>query len=703
MASTTTVFHPDSFISSRDKIDRLVDLPVERFDHRKGLSSLQVHMTVFSGDGRLWAATPAGLACFDGVSLRLFGRKDGLANHGLRTIAVHPKTGHLWLGTDTGIEILDISKDQPKSLWANPIGTVSALGLQENNALIGSSLGLLTYVGNNELRPLQDLPEAKDTISKILPDKDGTYWVLGSATGLFRLSASFKKLNTEKIQIHIGAPNTLTKGPEGTILVGGTKGVCRLSKDGRVLDMRRLTAPVDALLWEQERIWLSLDQSLKSISYDLKDPLPPKTHMKNVVIYHILMDRFENIWLSTSGQALLKISNFRNTFVEDFPTDTGHVLSIFSDKTGRLIGGSAGLVLPSGNVILSNLEVWDVLRDSYGKIWCATDKGLYCTPNASLSFKYRHDDCRVVAAPCRALILFKENLYIASIRGLARIDATGVNEVHDPNGESFGYVYSLHIGPNGHLWIATLGKGVFLYDGQTMTSIEIDDMAENANVYALTHDKAGRLFLAHDNKITRRDSDKNCTTLYESPASVAAWSLGWMPGGNLIAGSSSGLMILDDTSGKVRHRIYGNFEDIPWEFTTSRSLAVIDKTKLYCGLGSGLRTVNPGDLISRNEAPVPRLAHIDWIGTKAILEGSTLQMPPGKWRLTIHISTEWLLDSCLMRYRLLGFDLDWSDYVDPGPVHYTSLPPGDYELEIELWSPLASHGPVTKLLNIQIG
>lgn len=700
MTATNTLFHPESFKPTRHKKNRVLDLPVERYDHRKGLNSLQVHMTVFSDDGRLWAATPTGLACFNGVSLQVFGRKDGLVNHGLRTLAIHPKTGNLWLGTDTGIEVLDIHKGRPKSLWASPIGTVNALGLHEDVALIGSSMGLFIKIDENDIKPLTGFPEANDTIGKILPVNGEGFWVIGSSTGLFRLTHDFIKLKTDSIQVHIGSPNTLAEGPDGGILVGGARGICHLTQDGKILSTRALSAPVEALLWDREKIWLALDQSLMSLTQDLQDPMPPKFHMKGVVIHHILGDRFENLWLATSGQALLKVSNFRNTFVEDFPTETGHVLSIFSDKSGRLIGGSTGLVLPNGNVILNNLEVWDVLKDAYGKVWCATDKGLFCTPNPSLSFKYRHEDCRIISAPCRALIIFKNCLYIASIRGLARVKASGVEEVFDPQGDSFGYVYSLHIGPDGNLWIATLGRGVFFYDGDTMKPVEIIDMASNANVYAITHDRTGNLYLAHDNRITRRDREKNSETLYESTTSVAAWCLGWMPGGNLITGSSSGLMILDDTSGKVRHRIYGNFEDIPWEFTTSRSLAVINQTRLYCGLGSGLRTVNPSDLISRNESPVPRLAKIECKGADSIVRDSSLEISPGKWRLTVHISTEWLLDACLMRYRLVGFDLDWSDYINPGPVHYTSLPEGHYDLEVELWSPVASHGPVTRLLNV---
>lgn len=702
MERSSSFLHPNSLQPRKKKPDRGVMLPVEPFDHRRGLNSLQVHITAFSKDGRLWAATPAGLACFDGVSVRLYGRRQGLINHGLRSLAIHPETGYLWIGTDTGIEVFDIHSGPPKPIWSNPIGTVNTICLQSGSPLIGTSSGLFFADDDNQLLPLPDLVDTKDTIVKILSDDTGHPWIIGAGSGLIKLTPAFKATEIDKAHQQIGSATTLANGPDGSLFVGGTKGICHINRDGRVVGFRPVSAPIDAMLWDNEKLWVSSDQSLISLSSDFTAAAVQKIHMKGVVIHHILKDRFENLWLSTSGQALLKISYFRTTLVEDFPTDAGQVLSIFSDKYGRLIGGSAGLVLPSGNVILKNMEIWDVLRDPYGKLWCATHKGLICTPNASVSFQYRHEDCRVIAAPCRALTIFKNDLYVASIRGLAKVESSGVIEILDADSESLGYVYSLHIGPEGRLWIATLGRGVFCYDGQSITSVEITDMAENANVYAFTHNRKGELYVAHDNKISRLNLDTTATTLYESKNSIAAWCLGWLPGNALATGSSTGLMILDDRSGNIRHRIFGTFENIPWEFTTSRSLIVSGASELYCGLGSGLRTVNPTDLMSSDETPVPRLAQIQCTDTDAVLRNGSIALSSGKWRLTLHIATEWMLDDSLMRYRLVGFDKDWSDYDRPSPIHYTSLPTGDYRLEVRLWSPLASHGPITKLVEIHV-
>lgn len=699
MEESVTFLHPGKFHLGSRKSVRLPDLPVERFDHRIGLTSLQVHKTVISGDGRLWAATPAGLACYDGIKARMFGRKHGLANHGLRTLAIHPSTGELWIGTDIGIEVLDISEGAPKSLWSNPLGTVNSLGLQKDSVLIGSSQGLMFCRHTTQLTPLTGFNAANDTVEKILAGTNGSYWVIGSGSGLSHISKNGSNIRFSNDYRIIGKPSCLSEGPAGSVFVGGKHGLIQLDKEGTLKANRILPAPVEAILWDRGQVWLAYDQSVVSLPVDHLESTITKTHLNKVVVKHIQADRFDNIWLSTSGQALLKVSRFRNTFVDDFPTNTGHILSIYHDRESRLIGGSNGLALSNGEIILENLEVWDVLKDDQNKIWSATDKGLYCTPNPHLSFAYKQADCPVIQAPCRALIIFQNRLYVASIRGLARLDPDGVKEIRGPQDKSFGYVYSLHIGPDEALWIATLGQGVFRFDGQNMQSIPLPLMSETANVYAMTHDSSGCLYFAHDNKITRQEPTGQSQVLYETENSVAAWSLDWMSGGNLVAGSSNGLIFINDSSGKIRHLISGNFEDIPWEFTTSRSLAIVDGT-VYCGLGSGLRSVKVANLIPKNEAPVARLANMVWRGAEWNTTGNAVYA--GNWHLKIELSTEWFLDSCQMRYRLNGFDTDWSDYSNVGPIHYTSLPAGKYSLDVELKSPLVGSGGTSRITEIEI-
>lgn len=689
----------DSNNASRNMIN---NFPVERFDHRNGLPSLQIHRCVISSDERLWAAAPVGLICYDGVRFHIYGQKHGLQSHGLRTLAIHPIDKTLWIGTDTGVEVLDIQGITPKPVWSNQVGTVNALALQKHKAFIGCSQGLLEWNDKAGFKPVEFPALRNDTIEQLLSAGDGSVWIIGSTSGLSKITHDNQAYDFNAACQSAGKPGILAAGPDGNILIGGGSGITLLNRAGAPLDKRMLSSSVDALLWDRHDIWVSFGGRLATIPFESLSTAEPKTVLTDTKIKHILPDRFDNIWLSTSGMALLRISSFRNTLVEGIPTEAGRILSIFSQGGRRLIGGAEGLVLPSGDVILEGLEIWDVLEGEDGKIWTATDKGLFCTPNPGLSFLYRPNDCPVTRAPCRALAPHNKKIYVSSIRGVAEIGADGVKEILDPQGKGFGYVYSLHVGGQGHLWIATLGQGVFRFDGQKTHSHPVQGMEASSNVYAISHDLSGRKYFSHNNRITRENLDHSFTTLWESENPVAAWSIGWVPDGSLAAGTSSGLVLLDAETGRIQRRISGLFEDVPWEFTTSRSLAVIDSATLLCGLGAGLRTVQIDNLLPRNDAPLAGIGGIDWRGVTPEFENGMTIVRAGNWHLKIDLSTQWFLDECRMKYKLDGFDSDWSDFSKIGPIKYTSLPPGTYELRAVLSSALAGEGPETRLFKLQV-
>ncbi len=702
-SSSHLQIHPNlNTVAVTDTRNRSVKASIEKFDHRRGLNSLQVHACVIDQNGFLWAAAPIGLIRYDGVQFKVYGQKQGLASHGLRTLALHPESKRLWIGTDRGVEVLDITSGTPVSHWENPVGTVNCLALTAHHVFVGSSLGLFEWDGATGLTQTSNPNLKDDTIQRAQTDYGGNIWIIGSASGLIRISPNGAFTHFDDLAEIIGKPIALASGPDSGLFIGGTQGVAFLKQSGDVLVNRALSAPVDALLWDNHKLWISYGERLVSFNFENLEITSRKPVLQDAKIKHILNDRFDNIWLSSSGRGLLKLSSFRHTFVDDFPTEVGQVMSIHVDNSGRLTGGSKGLVLQNGTVILKNMEVWDVLRDRSGKIWAATDKGLYLTPHPHLTMQYRHDDCPVIRAPCRTLIEYKGQIYISSIRGLARIGAEGVDEIYDPDGESIGYVYSLHIGPNDNLWIATLGRGVFRFDGHNVTPHRVDGMSPSSNVYAITHDDQGRLYYAHNNKITREDADGECTTILNSDDPVVAWSIHWLSKGNLVAGTSSGLKIYDDESGKLQRQISGLFEDLPWEFTTSRSLAVIDSSTLLCGLGSGLRTVQLKNLLFRNDAPIATLGAASWRGVEPVIDDGIAVVPVGNWHLEVHLATEWFLDECRMQYRLEGFDSDWSEFSKIGPIRYTSLPPGEYSLKIILQSALAGSGPAKNILTFKV-
>jgi len=455
--------------------------------------------------------------------------------------------------------------------------------------------------------------------------------------------------------------------------------------------------------FEGREIFASTGQNLIRINMDEPAAKTYDVLHDDVVAHHILIDHFENIWISSGDQSLLRMNGISRSLSGNYDLDIGPILSVGSTSKGLLVGGSRGLRLENGSIILEWLSVWDALVDEYGKVWCATDQGLYCMVNPFFTIPYRHDESDVVAAPCRSLCIYNGILFVCSIRGLAKIGPQGPEEILDNDGHSLGYVYSLHIGPGGSLWVATLGRGVWRIEGDSLIRMFEKQIPDNVNVYALCHSDSGDLFVAHDRWISKIDSKGKCAPFIDSGESIAAWSIQCLPDNRLVAGSSTGLTIYDAKIGNIKSKLSGNFDDVPWEFTTSRSLTVLDENTVYCGLGSGLRTVHMQELAKMDQRPEASLAFASWRGVEPEKDGrGQYSVKAGNWHLEIGIRTCWYLDECVMRERLLGFEEEWSPFHPLGSIKYTALQPGAYELEVEVRSPLAGGGPIKTVFTFDV-
>ncbi|NNC37122.1 MAG: hypothetical protein EX271_02390 [Acidimicrobiales bacterium] len=677
-------------------------LPIERFDHRHGLTSLQVHQTVCSRDGRIWSATPAGLACYDGVSIKMFGHKQGLSSHGLRTLAVSPDD-NLWIGTDVGVEVLEISGPAPVVLWSKPIGTVNCLDVVEEFAAIGTSKGLFFWRGKPEIFPSKDNTLAHATITSVLISKAKSIWVIGPVIGLKALSSSEEKRVLPQRRKMIGMPLRLAHGPEGTILIGAERGILNVKENAEIRQLYSHDNPVNSLTYHDGKIFAGAGKNLIRIDPHAISSQNTEIIQEDVVAHHIMIDHFENIWISSGDQSLLKVSGISRTLSGNYDLPIGPIMCVRQGPKGLLIGGSRGLLLENRTIILEETGVWDALVDGYGKVWAATDQGLYCMVNPYFTIPYRHNESDVLAAPGRALCFYEGMLYASSIRGLARVGPEGPQEILDERARSLGYVYSLHIGPKGKMWVATLGRGLWQFDGDKLTRIFKDEIVDNVNVYSICHSVAGDVFVAFGNRISKIDPQGAFSPLIETDDPIAAWSIQCLANNQLAAGSSTGLAIYDAQTGVIINKISGKFDDVPWEFTTSRSLAVLNDNTIYCGLGSGLRTVQLGELAKLDIQPSATLAYAEWRGVGPEKNaGSDICVKQGNWHLEIGIRTCWYLDECTMRERLLGFEDNWSPFRPLHTIRYTALPKGAYTLEVEIRSPLMGVGPVTQIYSFAV-
>ncbi len=171
-----------------------------------GLPSPTVHGVVADREGALWLATAEGLARYDGVELRTFGRLDGLSPPQIWSVAADAE-GRLWLGSH-GLGLLMLVDPAAPDPWAAsgqmlmgreglgrfsswPAGRRGVVGRVEARA--GGGVWLLDEGSLVEARPEHDrliLRRADDAGGIVLFHADragGEPWIVRAGGGADRL------------------------------------------------------------------------------------------------------------------------------------------------------------------------------------------------------------------------------------------------------------------------------------------------------------------------------------------------------------------------------------------------------------------------------------------------------------------------------------------------------------------------------------
>lgn len=678
------------------------DIPIDWLDRRRGLTTGQVHQSALDNKGCLWATTPCGLARYDGVRTKMFTARDGLNSTGLRALAFDGE-GRVWVGSDAGIDIYCVQGQELTCYQSFPIGTVDCIAAGNDSVWIGTPGGLFCWTLNTGMLRVMHEQLRSAIISDCVISCGGFPWVAGPGLGIMIIDPQNREVRSASDWWFCGRPSRLARGPDDTMLFGGDGGLGLLRSSGQLHGGIETKAPVTALHFEDGIVWAASGESLTRYRPTENRFQTIDQVLSGSAINHAVSDKAGNIWVATENQGLARISSLRKIISRPRTADIGGILCVKPFQDGIWLGGTNGAVNANGDVMLRGTKVWDIASDNDGMVWAASENGLICLANPTLAIPFVHKS-RVVEAPCRVLYRSACNLFVGSVRGLVLMSPSGINEVMTPDGNSFGYVYSLFGDGAGRLWIGTLGNGLWCLEKGEIRQITGDTLSRYANVTSVCQSAGGNIFVAHGSRISRFDTQDSLVTLYECIEPVSAWVIACGSDDTLFAGTGSGLKQLSLYSGKVERTIASATDGTGWEFTTSRSLAILPNGNVLCGTSSGLGCVNLVELKQLTKVPIAKLAQVVWHGIQPITRGQNHFVRFGKWRVDFDLWTEWSIDetNCGMEYRLLGFTSEWSEPRPLSRISFNSLPPGNYALEVRMASPLCGLGPSAIIYSFKV-
>lgn len=728
---------PDNKLLSPGPRMPAAGVPLYILDSSRQLVSNQVHRIARDLDCRIWLAGPVGLARFDGSFVKEWDRHNGLQCNGLRSVTIDA-IGNVWIGTDLGFEQLDtVGRPLPgvePGTWrfglcqhidasgSDPwLGTAHGLvKLERRDGVTGYRIGFSADVGFvSDVKCVNDDRVLAASSVGGLVETDGKTWWGYRCEGLMGRQVT-----------------RIAFSRSGQLLVGTDDGLYVIDDATRTVTSRLKPAQVDPVVTAigvgADRYWVAFGRTLLAYADDATEASAVEHFRVESPVNDLMIDGLDNVFIATNNSGLAMLSCLRHAVQK---IDLGLEGGVYSIKPGiadsYTIGGEhifgktvsspdrhdgvadASSTLPEAPAWdtlartpialqgwrgLPDTIVWDSLEDETG-IWAATQAGLYHAA-ASGAFTRVFAEDPLLGAPGRVLMRRGEHLWVGTLRGVSCIRGEEAANV-DGDGAPLGYVYAMHVDDDSALWIGTLGRGLWR-EKHGLASIVAGPLTADGNTYAMAQGPTGALIVLQDEKVVLLDRELRPRLVAELPP-VSGWTLAWIDARTVAIGASDGLRILDLESGRLIQHVQSLFSLPDWEFTNNRTLVRDRQGRFLCGLSGGLARVDLAQLQSFSP-PECKLTEVIWTHVEPEYEGKTVRLRPGRWSFRVRAFSAWLVESDKVRYqfKLVGFDDTWSQTQDRPEVTFTSLPPGEYRLFCQAYSPLTGFGPAAELLHLQV-
>ncbi|MET0622226.1 MAG: two-component regulator propeller domain-containing protein [Pyrinomonadaceae bacterium] len=685
------------------------DYTRDRWGAEQGFPGATVYAITQTPDGYLWLGTEKGLVRYDGVNFRLYGHADSpLFPTGPIQELLTDAEGNLWIRPQTRslLRYRDgVLHDVTPELDAGRSGVTAMCRGAGGEALLAvRSEGVFAYAGGRFTKLFSTAERPNWLVIAMAATGDGKVWMGTRDAGILVMSAG------QVSEVH-GLPdrkvNSLLAAADGKVWVGTDAGVVRLDGDGT--SPTAAHAPLDRI------------QSLA-----------------------LLADRDANVWAG-SGRGLFRLNDGGAAALEEDVKDAAAVNAIFEDREGSLwVGSTRGLERLRDNAFMTYAppdglppEGGAVYVDAEGRTWLApASGGLYWGRGGRfVPVKEGGLDRDVVYSVTGG----PGGLWVGRRGGgLTRLGsydgAAFASETYTrADGLAQNSVYAVALARDGAVWAGTLSGGVTRFkDGAFNTYTNANGLASDS-VLAILDGSDGATWFGTASGLSVLSQDRWRT--YGSADGLPPGAVNCLAEdstGALWVGTDGGVALVRAGRVKVpreapealREPVLGlTADENGWLWvSTSKHVLRVRRDRLEAGaldasdvrefgLADGLRSAEgvrrfksvAADALGRvwfytsrglsvvsparvaNDSP-PAIAHVEAItadGSGVDVRGAV--RVPGATRRIMFSFVGLSLNvpgRVRYRYRLDGFDRDWSEPVATREAVYTNLEPGSYRFRV---------------------
>lgn len=682
----------------------------DQWGSAKGFPGGQVYAISQTSDGYLWIGAEKGLVRFDGLNFQLFQHANTpvIPVGPIRSL-VADNEGSLWihLGGPRILRYANGKFEDVASLLSQSEPAFTAMGRGANGEVLISALvnGTLKYSSGKFVQLVSPTALPNFVVISLTESPNGKLWLGTRDLGLFYathgdISNIGKSLPDQKIncllpisneELWVGTDNgiarwngaavttaglaaalnhvqalTMIKDRDANVWVGTSKGLIRVNPQGTPAFFKRDgdSVPVTALFEDREgNLWVGTSQGIERlrdsafVTYSAGQNIPAPN---NGPVY---VDSEGRVWFGPAAGGLYWLRGEQVERVTSTGLGDDVIYSIAGDKSsvwiGRQRGGLTHLSYKDGSYrtetyteaqgLVQN-SVYAVNQNRDGSVWAGTLSGGVSQFSNGKFRNYTTKD-GLASNTVDAIVESADGtMWFATPNGLSALSKGRWQTFKVQDGLPSDRVNCLFQDSTGLLWVGTDDGIGFFASGRFQTPATVPESFREP-ILGLVADGTGWLWIATSNHVLRVTRDK-------------------LRNGQVTETDIREFGVADGLHGSEGVR-------------RNRSVTADLSGLVWFSLTSGLSVVDPARL---SRSSVPAIVHINAVtadGSPVEL-GQSVRIPSARQRVVfnfvgLNLSVP---ERMKFRYRLDGFDHDWSNPVSTGEAIYTNLSPGPYRLHV---------------------
>lgn len=671
-----------------------------------GLPEQVVQAFAQTSDRYLWIGTTGGLVRFDGERFQAFNRENTPAFTENNVFCLMISRDHtLWIGMEGGglIRYRDGSFQKFSTRQGLTNGFVRAIQEDSGGRIwVGTDDGLFRLL-NDHLRRVDNNSQIPAiAVHAIYEDRHARLWIGGSR--LFRMSGDMTTEFTLAGEPSQNRVKSITGTDDGTIWVGTVSGLQRMIPGDNSFKIvprvhgtvRVLRETSDGTLWIGtigRGLFTYREGHFSRIAFP--DPMPSNT------ILNLYEDIEKNIWIGTQGGMVrliktpvrtVPLPDASDSDAETIYQDTNGDLWVAAVSLFRVHDGKAAAYAFPG---ISGVRVRNVFRDREGALWIGTEgRGAYRLLGKRLIHYSTKEG--LVNNFIRAFLEGRDgSVWIATDEGVSRWRKQGITNYRVSDGLAYFSTRSLLEDRRGDIWIGT-DQGLSRLHGDSFQSDGATEALKNEKIWAIHEDSDGGLWFGTRTGGLYRWRSGTLThyTTAQGLASNGIYELLedgnnnlWMSGPNGISAVNRRELdeIADHPARPVALNLYGvsdGLETIQMCGGEKPAGVLTREGEVWFPSSRGPVRVSIGSAMLSKPAPV--------VIDQVIADGlqipatSSISLGPDNAKLEIHYGVVLLRsqERIRFRYRLDGFDKNWSEASPARAAYYTNIPPGRYQFRV---------------------